>query len=570
MISEGGMGFRQSDEWEHLPLKAASSIILKSSGPLMQGKLWEEISSDEDGYRDKLTIVVSVNDLRRTSARISRGLSWDTTLRHVINELQAGNALERLTHCRHLIVSFGSEAALWIHFGDPSGAAHASFLFDPGVIEGDHALSVQGTAFGLQSCLTAAVANAVCRDKTPNLETGCEGGLSAMYNLLQQGHGPATEATSGFPAERLAKDIRHPSHRYSRARFTFPDSELPTSWSVLSESAKTSHTSGASDIPFETARLVALRGPIALENLPSVRVGHLLSVDRYETEALRALMNQMRNYRDHDSGSKPLSIGVFGPPGSGKSFGVKQMATEICGKNGWLEFNLSQFASTDDLIGAFHQIRDCVLRQIIPVAFFDEFDSQKLKWLQYLLAPMQDGKFQEGKLTHPIGKCIFVFAGGTSWTFDSFGPHEKASTSAHEEFRHAKGPDFKSRLDGYLNVIGPNQKKTLIPDGDGYEPGPPDLTDVCFPIRRALMLRSELRCDENAKLDMDEGILEAILHAKEFTHGSRSLSKILQPFKNGTTGPFYKSALPPLSQIGMHTDVDEFLKNCNSSTTPTS
>ena len=33
------------------------------------------------------------------------------------------------------------------------------------------------------------------------------------------------------------------------------------------------------------------------------------------------------------------------------------------------------------------------------------------------LAPMQDGRFQHGQLNHSIGKCVFVFAGGTSLSF---------------------------------------------------------------------------------------------------------------------------------------------------------
>ena len=86
-----------------------------------------------------------------------------------------------------------------------------------------------------------------------------------------------------------------------------------------------------------------------------------------------------------------------------------------------LEFNLAQFAETTDLIGAFHQVRDKVLQGLTPIVFWDEFDSREYEWLQYLLAPMQDGSFQEGQITHPIGKCVFVFAGGTSYDFDNFG-----------------------------------------------------------------------------------------------------------------------------------------------------
>ena len=113
----------------------------------------------------------------------------------------------------------------------------------------------------------------------------------------------------------------------------------------------------------------------------------------------------------------------------------------------------------DDLIGAFHQIRNLVLQGLIPVVFWHEFDASKFKWLQYLLAPMQDGRFQQGEATHTIGKCIL----------SSLAVHHGLSTlwvnsrllDEADQFRLAKQSDFKSRLDGGYDILGPNQ--SLIP-----------------------------------------------------------------------------------------------------------
>ncbi|MEO8497106.1 MAG: RyR domain-containing protein [Planctomycetota bacterium] len=131
------------------------------------------------------------------------------------------------------------------------------------------------------------------------------------------------------------------------------------------------------------------------------------------------------------------------------------------------------------------------------------------------------------------------------------------------EFRLAKGPDFKSRLDAYLNVVGPNQRQTARVESNRYVFAP-DPADIFFPIRRALMLRAELKCSPEAKLDIDEGVLNALLRVPEFKHGSRSLAKLLQPFPPHSSGPLVRSMLPPSSQIAMHTDAKEFLQLCDS------
>jgi hypothetical protein len=85
-------------------------------------------------------------------------------------------------------------------------------------------------------------------------------------------------------------------------------------------------------------------------------------------------------------------------------------------------------------------VRDRVLAGEMPVVFWDEFDSRAYFWLQYLLAPMQDGRFQHGQLNHSIGKCVFVFAGGTSFNFGAF-KAKSGDRDAEAKFKLAKGPD---------------------------------------------------------------------------------------------------------------------------------
>jgi hypothetical protein len=217
----------------------------------------------------------------------------------------------------------------------------------------------------------------------------------------------------------------------------------------------------------------------------------------------------------------------------------------------------------------FHQVRDKVLQGKLLVVFWDEFDARDLAWLQYLLAPMQDGTFQEGQITHPIGKCVFVFAGGTRSRFEDFGvPPEdllkaiaEAKTagatatlekleaqrhSVNADFIPKKVPDFKSRLARYINVLGPN------PATDG--------NDITYPVRRALLLRVHLGVGPNESPSIDPGLLAAFLEIDQYRHGARSLEKIAEQVRLASrTGEFTRSDLPARSQLDLHVDADRFL-----------
>jgi hypothetical protein len=145
--------------------------------------------------------------------------------------------------------------------------------------------------------------------------------------------------------------------------------------------------------------------------VPWGQFGELLTVDRQEIESYRSIRNLVGEYARQKKVSRPLSIAVFGTPGSGKSFGVTEMAKSLLPDQiVTITFNLSQFDSPIDLLSALHQVRDIGLSGKIPLVFWDEFDTSlgetPLGWLRYFLAPMQDGKFQEAHISHPIGRAI--------------------------------------------------------------------------------------------------------------------------------------------------------------------
>ncbi len=230
---------------------------------------------------------------------------------------------------------------------------------------------------------------------------------------------------------------------------------------------------------YSLARQIALRGPMkALQgwNIPIAKYNFLLTVDRKEIEFLHHLKSLITEYLQNRS-SQPLSIAVFGPPGSGKSFSIKQLAKSLDLPDYEVKditFNLSQFneENPNELYQAFHAVHDISLSGKTPLVFWDEFDSKALAWLRYFLAPMQDGEFQEGQLTHNIGKSIFVFAGGTCSCMEEFEEQDSPGKSGegaglfkpHQGFSKCYGPKSinpllwsRPRYPGSFSRITPDQ-----------------------------------------------------------------------------------------------------------------
>jgi hypothetical protein len=293
-----------------------------------------------------------------------------------------------------------------------------------------------------------------------------------------------------------------------------------------------------------------------LKDVPICKHGKLTVVDREEIESLHSIRNIILEYaqKRHEKNNfnaQPLSLAVFGPPGSGKSFAVKQLAKSLDLQTETLEFNLSQFSEPKEIIGAFHQIRDAVLNGKLPFVFWDEFDSKfqgnNLGWLKYFLAPMQDGKFQDRQITHSIGSCIFVFAGGTYCTFSDF----MKETEKQDDDKSSKKPDFTSRLKGNLTIKGINKDT----GGEHYK------------IRRAILLRGML--EEYApdvwnyydkKPNIQDKVFKAFMNIDEYKNGARSMQAIILMSRLSGEMEFTTSALPSSSQLDIHVDGENFIK----------
>jgi hypothetical protein len=573
VLDDAALEFREDDRLWPKALEATEPgepwVLLKMARPVADGKLWDHLVAT---CPSRLIAVMTINDLRLSEVRISRELSWERTAEELAWELIHNPHVNALCHCAHVVVSLESGGALLMSSSreDQAGVEKPPtcvLFYDPRVIEGTWADEHPGSMVGYTSCLAAGIARQVMvAQDAPAIPRGIQRGLEAMRELHLKGYGK-DEAGSpkalAFPVDEIAEVLAGEEEPFKQInvppapvgallRPAIEGERRETGpWTILRDVCK-------GDLG-EVARNIATKGVVAaLEGVPVGQFGKLVTVDREEIEGLRAISALIREYSRQEE-TRPLSIAVFGPPGAGKSFAVKQVAASVLPDEvEELSFNLSQFSDAAQLNGALHQVRDKVLEGKLPLVFWDEFDTtlhgaegkQALGWLRHFLVPMQDGTFQEGQITHPIGRAIFVFAGGVYKDMREF------RTQAADGFKEAKGPDFVSRLKGYVDVVGPNPKGK-DPDDDPY-----------FVVRRAILLRSIIernrpylihRVDDEKCLQMDSGVLRAFLETREYRHGVRSLESIIAMSTLSGKSHFERSCLPADPQLDLHVDKDDFL-----------
>jgi len=540
VLDDADLGFRSNRELWPASLTEPGSrpwVLVKMSRPVAQGKLWDHLC---EYHADRLIAVMTVNDLRLTEVQISHGLSWERTAQDLVWEVIYNRHLRSLVRCAHVVISFNA-AGTFLYSRDSDRELPCRLIFDPEVVEGMWEQGYPGRMVGHTSCLTVGIAKELMlASAVPDIRQGIRAGLSALRCLHREGYGQrgasAAEVNLEFPVRTVVDALTASDTPYQET--AVPMRTGNKYWTILGDL----HQSNLEEVACE----VVLKGPErVLRGVPLGRFGDLLTVDRQEIESLRSIRSLVSEYVAQPRPKRPLSIAVFGPPGSGKSFGITQLALALRpGEIEPKEFNMSQLGSTNELVSALHQVRDIGLGGKIPLVFWDEFDSDYqgtiYGWLRYFLAPMQDGKFQEGDITHPIGKAIFVFAGGTSETLDNFGKN-----GDEEEARAAKVPDFVSRLKGYINVLGPNRQS------GGHDP--------YYVLRRAILLRSMLSRDakhllRNGEVQIDSGVLRALLLTWRYKHGARSMESLVAMSQLDGKTRFERSSLPTKAQLDLHVD----------------
>jgi len=557
ILDDAGNGFRDHEEYWPEAIKQGGKkpiVIYKMSRPLAAGKLWAHVYRE---HFEKLVMLISADDLRLSGVNVSRCLSWERTALDLVWQMANNPWMLPLSNCSNLVVRFGLEGA--IHCSRKGGKIESHLYFDPSTIENGFRDKYPGDMQGLSSAFTAALAARIAlrsedgkeKELSEAVSEGVRDGILASRQLFRQGFGNKVNQPE-YPSREIFESVKQ-KELDSIADIIIPNPSAaetadPNFWCILKEMKDT--------ILEEMAYDIVIKGETAaLNRAPVGSFGNLKTADRAEIESFRSIRNLMQEYIYSRSSSRPLSIAVFGTPGSGKSFGVTEVAKSIAKEQvERLEFNISQFRSPSDLITAFHKVRDIALAGKIPLIFFDEFDSSfegKLGWLKYFLSPMQDGTFRDGETIHPIGRSIFVFAGGIYPTFAAFSQEDKDSAKelTPEELKNSKVPDFISRIRGYVNIPGPN---------------PVNSDDKIFTIRRAMLLRSLLErrakqiFNNNKQARIDPCLLRALIKVPLYKHGARSMEAIIDMSMLNGRKSWEQAYLPAKEQLKLHVDEEMF------------
>lgn len=579
IIDDAANGIRNSKESNSIlgNIEKLDNIVYKLARPLNTednsdntNSLWATVLRKKLDKKGGFVVLLDVNDLRNEGASISHGLSWERFAADVVHFFTYANQISRFKEASFqgwIIVKAGLEGAIIFPPGykteqRPNGDSPI-LVYNPVKGEDDNfdEFREKGKMTGYFSVFTAAIGN--CLNSSEKLSVDClinsvKTGLLASVELLKCGFSINKECSAvKYPVEQIAKVINTNSiDKFQHIEIPV----IPQNYSIHKRTWTIVETQKLKGIVEMAAKLVRQGDQNQDIQSPCAKFGNLITYDPSEIENFRTVKRLVREYLEAGVLDRPLSLGVFGKPGSGKSFGVKEVVSSLLpGNTPVWTFNLSEFQTVAELARTFHIIHDLTRDGSMPLIFFDEFDcslnGEMCGWLKYFLAPMQDGKFNDGSDVHPIGRAIFVFAGGTKSSYEAFAEQE-LDPDPDQKFIKAKGPDFLSRLRGYVNIMGVDPAN--------------DKDFICI-IRRANILRQNILTraktlgkqshwlvNEKKEIVIEDAVLHTLLKIPSYKNGARSLSAIVESCELSLSKGLTKASLPPMHILSMHVDIKRF------------
>lgn len=501
-------------------------------------------------------ITTTADALRAEGANIGNGRSWDESFVHLMAHID-GPGADLMRIAGHVLVRFGTQALVHVRRGTERNHYMAYFL--PAQIE-ENAPPTE--AFGLDEVFHARLIMEVLRttgkggrgplDLASRLPFASREALRSVIRYQRSGWRAGGEGLA------LAAEVFGYNEDGDEPIAGAEISDLPERGSLL---RLATHGSTATLLTWAMDHVRTGRNGL-LGATPVVEFGEVVSIDRDEIEQYRTIRQAIMDYVERP-GSKPMSFGVFGPPGSGKTFGVEQIKDALGDVVSWMKIDMSGFAHPDQLLKELRLIRDANLNGSIPFVLFDEFDSTlhgtPYGWFQHFLRPVENGVFREDAADHPVGSGIFVFTGGTCHSYAEFRRKSQGGDppdpNAEQLARERKMPDMARRLVAHIDVKG----ISAVP-GE-----PPDL----YLARRAIVLRKQLLGrepkDRMAVIEVDQRLLTALLTLEKFHNGTSSMCKLLARSRRSEQGRYLTTSLPPDQELEGYLDPGALRKIMNKS-----
>ena len=339
VLDDAGNGFRDNPKyWPKAIVEADKRplVIYKVSRPLAEGQLWEHICKN---HADRLIVIVNADDLRSTGVNISRCLSWEKTALDFVWQMASNPKLLPLANCSDVIVRFGLDGV--IHYTKKDNKVQSKLYFDPLTIEDEFKTKYPGEMQYIYSAFTAALVRkiaGVINDRHPQeiLPECIQSGFSSARRFFRAGFGSKASLPELPLIEVFEEKDPEPVASVIIPNPSVAEPADPNFWCILKE------LKGAQ--LEEIAYDVVVKGEkSSLGQVPVGQFKDLKTVDRAEIEGFRSISNLMREYIGTKNPPRPLCIAVFGSPGSGKSFGVVQVANSVSDEIEKIEFNVSQF-----------------------------------------------------------------------------------------------------------------------------------------------------------------------------------------------------------------------------------
>jgi hypothetical protein len=513
----------------------------------------------------KRIVVSSARVMSYLGSKVRTESTWEATAEDVWRELLAQDKNQLLPVlreiCKYLIIRLQGPAVLVCTFQNNSDVT-MRIIYQ---VEDDKSPAQPGDVWGTTALLAVSVAGGIAiepNDLDNEEPKGVKNGIRRANKLEKGGYRIRTEKNQDITekfdgAWRECCDVTKSSEPPFKA-IPIDSKWIETNrrWSILGKiiaTEKNVRSIGKEIVELGIERAQERHG------FPIARFEEAIVVDRREFEKYVDIKLCIRNYLLDRKRQTPLSLAVFGKPGSGKSFGIEQLVKSI-GNEGLerdpIKEDVSQFDRLEDLARTLHRIRNVTAEGKVPLVFFDEFDtsfsSTPFGWLRYFLAPMQNGTFSDGKATYTIGRTILCFIGGINHSFEML-----ESRQRNAEFISAKGPDFISRLSGHLDVLGVSR---FSEDDDDEDP-------ERF-VRRGVLLRSFLEKYHSAAINhrdnranVDERVVDVLLSVRDYKHGARSLEAIIRMcHPSPGSNSLWWTDLPSPAQLDMHVSLLEFLR----------